>query len=187
VGGDWERKGIGTLIEAVAGMSANVRLIVLGSGDVAAYERRARDVGCASRVAFVSPTSAVESIYAAADIYVTPTRYEPFGLTPLEAMASGVPTVVSRSAGVSSWLTHGVDSWLLDDPVDAVAIRADLNRLVSDPGLRLRLSKSGRRTAEEFRWDRVALSYEQCYRALVTTEGAGPKRAQRRLTGGRDG
>jgi UDP-glucose:(heptosyl)LPS alpha-1,3-glucosyltransferase len=99
----------------------------------------------------------VERYFAAADVFMLPTLYEPFGLVILEALASGLPSIVSASAGASEWLTDGVDALLLRDPSDGVEAQAALRSVLASPDLAAVLSENGRRKAEELQWDAVAL------------------------------
>ena len=157
VGNSWGRKGLCTAIEAIRGPgSADLRLVVVGQGVPAAF---LRDLPFedSSRILFAgSQKENVERFYAAADIFILPTLYEPFGLVVLEAMASGLPTIVSASAGAAEWLTDGVDALLLHDPTDADEARIALHSLLDRPVLAATVSANGRRRAEELQWQAVA-------------------------------
>ena len=65
-----------------------------------------------------------------------PTRYEPVGLTPLEAGACGVPALFSRLAGISDVLPDGQAALHLENPLDAVELAEKMGRLAADAGLR---------------------------------------------------
>jgi UDP-glucose:(heptosyl)LPS alpha-1,3-glucosyltransferase len=157
VGNSWGRKGLCTAIEAIRGREqSHIRLVVVGQGvpdaflqDLAAEE--------SSRIIFAGRQQEnVERFYAAADVFMLPTLYEPFGLVILEAMASGLPSIVSAAAGASEWLTNGVDALLLPDPSDGEQARAALHALLTRPELAAALSENGRHKAEELRWEAVA-------------------------------
>jgi UDP-glucose:(heptosyl)LPS alpha-1,3-glucosyltransferase len=157
VGNSWGRKGLCTAVEAIRGPgSQNIRLVVVGQG-VPSVFLRGLPIEDSSRILFAGNQKAnVERFYAAADVFILPTLYEPFGLVILEALASGLPTIVSASAGASEWLTDGVDALLLHEPHDGEEARAALSYLLDRPALAATLSVNGRRTAEAFQWQTVA-------------------------------
>jgi UDP-glucose:(heptosyl)LPS alpha-1,3-glucosyltransferase len=167
LGGDWERKGLATLLEALAGVPAAVRLAVVGQGDVAHWTRRAAELGVGDRVCFAGPTAEAAGWYAAADFLVLPTRYEPFGLPPLEAAACGVPALFSRLAGVSEILADGSAGLHLENPLDAGELRVKMERLAADEKLRHRLAAGARRCAHEWSWARVAEETERVLAAVL--------------------
>ncbi len=149
IGNAWGRKGLQTALDAIErpGLE-DLRLIVVGTGNQAPFMKKRPD-RVSRRVTFVGPrASDVERYYAMADMFLLPTLYEPFGLVVLEAMATGIPTIVSASAGVAEVLHDGVDSLLLDDPTDADEIAGYLRLLIDAPDLAQRLATDGRRTAE---------------------------------------
>ena len=153
VGNSWGRKGLATAIRAVSGPEqCHVRLIVVGEGEPASFTSGLPS-DLAERIIFTGPKSAdVERYYAAADIFILPTFYEPFGLVILEALASGLPTVISACAGASEWLEDGVEAIFLRDPSDGEEARTALLAIMEDPALAGRLSSNGRLAAERMQW-----------------------------------
>ena len=145
-------KGVDTAIAAVAQLGRDVSLDVVGDGEpavVAALRERARRLGVTDRVRF-APAEGREALaarYRDADAVLFCVRWEePFGLVPLEAMASGVPVLASGTGGSASYLRDGENALLVgrDDPARvAGAVRA----LAADAGLRARLEAGGRETA----------------------------------------
>jgi len=155
VGNSWGRKGLCTAIEAIRDQ-ANVRLVVVGEGLPDVFLRDLPPA-VSSRILFTGKQhEKVERYFAAADIFMLPTLYEPFGLVILEALASGLPSIVSASAGASEWLTDGVDALLLRDPSDGVEAQTALRSVLTRPDLAAVLSENGRRKAEELQWGAVA-------------------------------
>lgn len=156
-GNAWGRKGLRAAIEALDGEGLEaVRLVVVGEGDPGAFLEGVRSE-VAARIVFAGPQPReIDRCYAAADIFLLPTLYEPFGLVILEALASGLPTIVSQRAGASEWLTDGVDAILLKNPADAHEVREALRRVVEDDEVSAHLAVSGRLLAEGFAWERVA-------------------------------
>jgi UDP-glucose:(heptosyl)LPS alpha-1,3-glucosyltransferase len=167
LGGDWERKGLATLLEALAGVPAALRLAVVGQGDVAHWTQRAAELGVAGRVFFAGPTGEAAGWYAAADFLVLPTRYEPFGLPPLEAAACGRPALFSRLAGVSEILADGSAALHLENPLDAGELRVKMERLAADEKLRGDLAAGARQCALGWSWARVAEETERVLAAVL--------------------
>jgi glycosyltransferase involved in cell wall biosynthesis len=120
IGNDWKNKGLPCLLEAVARLDApDICILAVGSDTIAPYASVIRRHGLQSRVQFLPIRPDVEFYYAAADVYVGPSLEDAFAMPPLEAMACGLPVIVSRQAGVSEVITHGMDGFILEDPRDA--------------------------------------------------------------------
>jgi len=101
VGSGWERKGLRTAIKA-AEMLEKVTLVVAGRGPADAFR--------SARVQFTGPTSELGTLFAAADLFVLPTYYDPFSNACLEAMAAGLPVITTPANGFSEIFepgTHG--------------------------------------------------------------------------------
>jgi len=109
-----------------------------------------------ARVSFLPPRPDVEFYYAAADLYVGPSLEDAFALPPLEAMACGVPTIVSSQAGVSEIITDGVDGFILNDPQDSAQLAELIALLYGNEGLRQRMGEAAAETARQYTWDRNA-------------------------------
>ena len=100
-------KGVPALIKAVSRLTASgrsVHLTVVGGKRLGAWRRKASLAGIGSQVTFVGAVDSAVPFYAAADIYVQPTFYDPCSLVVLEAMAAGLPVITSRQNGVSELL-----------------------------------------------------------------------------------
>jgi len=108
------------------------------------------------RVKFYPESPEVLSFYAAADIYAAPSLEDSFNLPVLEAMACGLPVLVSRLAGISEYIADGVDGILLQDPGDPSALAGSLSSLLQQPELRRALGENAARKAQHFSWDRQA-------------------------------
>lgn len=104
--------------------------------------------------------------YGAADVFITTPWYEPFGLTPLEAMACGRPVVGSAVGGIKHTVVHGKTGYLV--PADDPAALADrLALLYRQPWRLSLLGWRGRRRARQFTWARVAAQAERLYEEVA--------------------
>jgi glycosyltransferase involved in cell wall biosynthesis len=157
IGNDWKNKGLSTLLEAAALCGElPLRLLIAGEENPAAFAGAISKHQLAGRVSFSQPTKDVLDLYAAADIYVSPSREDSFGLPVVEAMACGLPVITSVSAGVSGVMHHEIDGFILQDPRDSQALAQLLARLQGDEMLRRRIGEAAAKAAQEWTWDRNA-------------------------------
>jgi UDP-glucose:(heptosyl)LPS alpha-1,3-glucosyltransferase len=167
IGGDYHLKGLIPLLKAAA-LVPSVRIVAAGARRDSALLNIAQRYRLDGRVLFLGVARDVASLYSMADCFVLPTRYDTFSLTTLEAMASGLPVIVSRAAGVSELLSPNRDSLVLDRPDDVETLARHLDRLVKDEEFRSQLGLEARKTAEQHSWDLVAERTLQVYKdALV--------------------
>lgn len=160
------RKGASHCIQALSQLERG-RLLFVSRSSTADYQRMAEEAGVGSRVVFQGPTDQVERFYAAADALLLPTPYDAFAMVVTEAMACGLPIVVSREAGVSELIRHGVNGLLLDDANSVCELAGLMQSLLDDPGRRLALGREARKTVESMSWDSVAEQTLQVYRELL--------------------
>ncbi|WP_435017223.1 glycosyltransferase family 4 protein [Tundrisphaera sp. TA3] len=163
------RKGIIELIDAFAALRCGgrrLRMIVSGIGpDVEAVGRRVADLGLDDAVELAGYSSYADapSVYRRGDIFVSPTYSEGFSNTILEAMASGLPIVSTRSVGVVDCLEDGRDG-LLVEPKDADALAGAIARLLDDDTLRRRLAGAALDEVRSlYSWPAVTRTIEQAY------------------------
>jgi UDP-glucose:(heptosyl)LPS alpha-1,3-glucosyltransferase len=148
-GTGFERKGLRYAVEAAARVmkDAPVRLLVAGRGPTGSYARLARRLGADDRVVFLGETGDIQGLYAASDVFVLPTLYDPFPNACLEAMACGVPVITTAVTGVAEIVEPGVDSLVVESG-DCVADIADGLRTLLDPKRREAMGIAARRKAE---------------------------------------
>jgi len=153
-GNDWTKKGLPALLGAVARLqNPLLRLLVRGQDDPTPFRALLHQSNLGDRVVFLPQRVDVEWYYAAADAYVGPSLEDSFALPPLEAMGCGLPVIVSRQAGVSEILTHGVDGLILENPTDVDELACYINRLFSEPELCKNLGANAANTARKYTWD----------------------------------
>lgn len=167
-------KGLPELIEAVAKLRADhdVELVVVGSArpDGAAARAIAR-LGLERAVRFVSGISDDElaDLFRSATVAAVPSRYEGFSLPAVEAMACGVPLVVTTAGALPEVTGPDGLASLHVAPGDAGALSAAIGRLLDDEALRRRLGAAGRRRAvEHFTWRRTAMRTAEWYADAIT-------------------
>jgi mannosylfructose-phosphate synthase len=109
----------------------------------------------------------LDTYYRKADLFVLPSKYEPFGMTTLEAMSCGTPVVATRFGGIRKNLQHGHDA-LLVDPSDENEFADAMIQVLSDEVLAAKLRANGLKTIRErFSWDSIAKVTLDFYRRYV--------------------
>jgi UDP-glucose:(heptosyl)LPS alpha-1,3-glucosyltransferase len=166
VANDLERKGLPTLLEALKALPAQVSLVVVGAAsDLPAWQAKVKAMGLDKRVLFLGSLADVTPAYQAATVLVHPTLEDTFAMVVLEAMAQGLPVVVSGPGycGISAVFKGGRDAVLLDDPRDAVVLAHTLSVLLSDPDRMDRIATAGWEFASGHLWHQAALQQEAIY------------------------
>lgn len=157
IGNDWKKKGLTTLLEALAlCRDLPLRLLIVGNDARGPFEQTVRKKNLADEVLFLNPSPDVMQFYAAADIYAGPSLEDAYALPIIEAMACGLPVIASSRAGASEIITDAEDGLILRDPQDANELATDLRRLASDARLREELGKRATETAQQYSWERNA-------------------------------
>jgi glycosyltransferase involved in cell wall biosynthesis len=172
VGNDWRKKGLPALLDAMQKLGdLPVDLFVVGEDDPGPYRALIRDRKIQNQVHFLPPRKDVEFYYAAADAYAGPSLEDTFALPAAEAMACGLPVIVSARAGASALITDGADGLILDDPTDAEALVTMIRRLSQDSELCNRLGAKAAATTRPYTWERstrqLAAIFEDVLRRKV--------------------
>jgi UDP-glucose:(heptosyl)LPS alpha-1,3-glucosyltransferase len=155
LGNDWRNKGLPVLLDTLARLrELPVDLLVVGREDPSHYRAMVREHGLNDRVHFFPPRNDVEVYYAAADAYAGPSLEDTFAQPPAEAMACGLPVIVSETNGTSEIIRNGADGLILKDPTDSSALAAMIRQLYEDKELRATMGERAAETAREYTWER---------------------------------
>ncbi|MDL2330398.1 glycosyltransferase family 4 protein [Odoribacter sp. OttesenSCG-928-A06] len=144
----------------------NVRFVMAGSGDLMNRSiRRVARLKMATRFHFTGFLKGedVQKMFAHSDVYVMPSVSEPFGISPLEAMRSGVPTIISKQSGVAEVLQHAIkiDFWDVDALADAIY------GLLKYPAMSKVAGKYGLEEVNAMKWDHAAIKLRDIYSSLL--------------------
>ena len=126
----------------------------------------ADNAGLVGRVLFLCATSQVERVYAAGDALLLPTPYDAFAMVVSEAMACGLPVIVSREAGASELIRNGVNGLLLEDASVPELVR-HMQSLLRDPCWAAELGCAARKSVEPMSWDTVAEQTMRVYKEVL--------------------
>ncbi len=148
VGSGFLRKGLRYAIESLVFVPKElpIRLLVMGKGNIKAYQKLAAKWRVNDKIIYGGTSSNIEQYYAASDIFLLPTLYEAFGTAYLEAMATGLPALVSQRAGAAEIITNRVDAFMINDPTNASEIAQKLS-LLQDETLRTNMGRAAYFTA----------------------------------------
>ena len=144
----------------------NVRFVMAGSGDLLNRSvRRVAQLGMADKFHFTGflRGADVQKMFAYSDVYVMPSVSEPFGISPLEAMISNVPTIISKQSGVAEVLKHAikVDFWDIDALADSIYA------LVQYPAIAKIASEKGYEEVSTLKWNNAAAKIKAVYAAVI--------------------
>ena len=163
------QKGPEYFIEAAAKIlkkCKNVRFVMAGSGDMMNRSiRQVARLGISDRFHFTGflRGAEVQKMFALSDVYVMPSVSEPFGISPLEAMRSGVPSVISRQSGAAEVLKYAfkVDFWDVDAMAD------EIYALLQYPALADFASKYGYDEVNTLKWNNAAAKIKSVYESVI--------------------
>lgn len=165
------RKGARQCIEALAQLDRGM-LLCVSSSDSEAYRRFAVKCGLEGRVIFRQHTESVERAFGAADALLLPTPYDSFAMVVSEAMACGLPVVVSQEAGVVELIEHGRNGLILRDFTSTAELTRHMRALSGDRPMAAALGRAARKTVETMTWDAVAEQTMQVYQDLLRRKAA---------------
>lgn len=143
-----------------------VHFVMAGSGDMhVKLIEKVAEMRMSSRFHFTGFLNHEETnaLFGMTDVYVMPSVSEPFGITPLEAMRTGVPVIISKQSGVSEVLKHAVkvDFW------DEQAVADAIEGLLTHPKVSKKLASEGGQEVEELKWEYAALKVKEIYMDLL--------------------
>jgi UDP-glucose:(heptosyl)LPS alpha-1,3-glucosyltransferase len=172
VGMNFEVKGLDTMIQAlakarVARPEANIHLLVVGRGDEGKYRKMAEKLGISQAVTFAgTQVSGLERYYRAADIFIMLSRFDTFGMVVLEAMAAGLPVIVSPNVGAKDLVKDGINGFVIPECQD-VSAAADLIGKLSNADMRSAMAMAAMQTAMMHDWERLAEKFKQLFQEIL--------------------
>ena len=155
IGNDWKKKGLDTLLIALASLTdLPLHVLVVGRDDPNFYRPLLNQLALQDRVRFEKPSADVLSFYAVADLYVGPSLEDAFNLPMLEAMACGLPVIASVQAGASENIHDYETGLLLRDPRDPDQLVRLIRWLFDNAELRGRIGEAASRyVRDNCNWD----------------------------------
>jgi glycosyltransferase involved in cell wall biosynthesis len=161
------RKGFDVLLEAQA-LVANphLHLLLVGRAPITpSLSQRIQDLGLADRVRYAGSQSDMGRVHATADLFVLPTQYEAFALSIVEALASGLPVITTRTPGAEDRIVDRQNGRILDDPRSPPEL-AQLLGEAMEPELRARWAENAAASVADLAWSSLAMQAEQLLESL---------------------
>lgn len=171
---DFRRKGLDSLLSALARVkNRDVRLLVLGAGNISAYQKKAEALGVDQRVEFAGRQSSIQRYYAIGDLFVLPTVYEPFPNVNLEAMACGTPVITTATAGGADIIEMGRNGYVIPDAwaIDELAELID-HHFALPSAVRKTMSENCWQTASKHRIEDNARQVAQVFEEVAMEKNA---------------
>lgn len=158
VGNPFSRKGLDYLIQALTYIkNEKFKLLVSGKDDPQPYIQLSKKLDLEKNIVYnIGLTSEIRKFFAASDMFVFPTLYEPFGLVILEAMASGLPVMTSEIAGAAELIDNYKDGIILKNPENPQEIGAGLRYLFDNAKKAKFMGEKAREKSERYSWTRTA-------------------------------
>ena len=172
-GNNFGPKGLGTLIKALSLLKeelADLCLLVLGRGRKGPFQRLAQKLRIAQRVVFAGFAKEPERFYGASDLFVLPTKYDPFANVCLEALASGLPVITTTANGASEIIENGKYGFILEDVQDFKALAGLIRRFFLEAD-RQEFSNLSHEIASVFTVERNARQTLAVYEKVLAEKG----------------
>lgn len=168
---NFDVKGLDALIRAMASArrlhpDRGLKLLVVGKGREEPYRKLARDLGIGGDVLFAGVMEKnLEKIYRACDIFSILSKFDTFGMTVLEAMAAGLPVLISDRVGAKDLVRSGINGFVIGETMDAEGVGSKIG-LMMDREVRARMGAAARETSDGQTWERAAERVRAVYEAL---------------------
>ncbi len=170
---NFELKGLDLLLKSLARANCTLseskfKLLVVGKGNIRKYGRMAEELGIRNAVVFTGPLEpdALKRIYVASDIFSMLSKFDTFGMSALEAMAAGVPVLISNRVGARDLVVDGLNGFIIEFDSDPSLAAVKLLHF-ADPGQRAFMSENALRTAQANSWQATAGKVEGIYREFL--------------------
>jgi UDP-glucose:(heptosyl)LPS alpha-1,3-glucosyltransferase len=171
---NFEIKGLDEILPALAKLKAwnhPFKLVVVGKGNIHKYKNLAQKAQIGQDVIFTGPLSKENLIkmYLAGDLYLMLSKFDTFGMVVLEAMAAGLPVMISNHVGARDIVREGENGFIIDDTSDVESIAARA-ALFFNEGVRRKMSAAAQQTAAQNTWDTVAEKYRNIYDKILSDQ-----------------
>ena len=168
---NFEIKGLDDILFSLAKLKAQNRkfkLIVAGKGNIKKYTKMAQNYQIISDVTFTGPVNKEKIIrmYLASDLYIMLSKFDTFGNVVLEAMAAGLPVIISSNVGAKDLVQEGKNGFIVSNTSDSDYIAAKI-ALLLDENIRRQLAEASYKTAAQNTWDDVAKKYAAIYENIL--------------------
>jgi len=169
VGRNFKLKGVKTIIKSIAILgleNKNVKVLIAGKGNPSVYQRLAKKHGIEKKIIFAGEHSYMEKFYAAGDIFVFPTLYDPFANVCLEAMACGLPVITTMMNGAAEIIEDGKNGYVMNDYQSSYELADKISAMISSGSIK-EMGKYAFKTAKGFTIANNAKRVETLYKKIL--------------------
>jgi len=171
---NFEIKGLDDIIASLGKIqkqSPRLKLVVAGKGNIKKYQKIAGEAGAAENIVFtgVLDRDKLTDLYLAGDLYVMLSKFDTFGMVVLEAMAAGLPVMVSSHVGAKDLVVQNENGFVVDDPSDHDRVAFMLKAMLEENNRRL-MSAAALTTAAENSWDAATEKYRALYAEILAAK-----------------
>ncbi len=171
VGKGYRKKGLDVLLRACSILrkeNKEFQLHVAGLKEKAVDRARLMRLGLTDTVHFLGFRKDMDVVYKSADVAILPSRVEPFGMAPIQAMSYGLAAIVSANCGVSELLSNREDCLILENHLDPVELASHMSLLINDRALLAKLSNAGHQIAAKTSWDSTVEETMKAYAHVLS-------------------
>ena len=158
------RKNLDTVLRALKDVP-ELSLAVVGNAEESPFPALAESLGISDRVTFLGYRRDVHALMRAVDMFVFPSRYEPFGMVALEAAFCGVPSILAETVGAVEAVRSA--ALVVSDPDDVASVAAAMQLLTQDPNLRKSLGEKGLALRETCDWETLMARWMSLFEEIV--------------------
>lgn len=171
---NFEIKGLDDILLSLARLkkqNCKFKLIVAGKGNIKKYEKLAEEAELSKRVIFTGQLGKdrLNRLYLGADIYIMLSKFDTFGMVVLEAMAAGLPVIISSNVGAKDLVREGENGFVIDRPGD-YPYTAEKIKMLLNENVRRPMSAAALQTASQNSWNMVAEKYRAIYAEILATK-----------------
>jgi UDP-glucose:(heptosyl)LPS alpha-1,3-glucosyltransferase len=143
-------------------------LLIVGRDNQKKYERLARQAGIAGQTVFTGliPREELDGIYQAGDVYAMLSKFDTFGMVVLEAMARGLPVVVSGNVGAKDLIAEGINGFVIDNPSDSDYVAQVLHTVLQEDVRRI-MGNAALETSRRYTWESTAEKVKEIYMKIL--------------------
>ena len=169
---NFEIKGLDDVLFSLAKLKAQKRkfkFIVAGKGNIKKYTKMAKEAQIISDIIFTGPVNKEKLIrmYLASDLYIMLSKFDTFGMVVLEAMAAGLPVIISSNVGAKDLVQEDKNGFIVSNTCDTDYIAAKI-ALLLDENIRSSMARRAFDTAAQNTWSQVAAKYSKIYSSVFT-------------------
>jgi len=171
VGHVFENKGLVHVMQSLSSLPENVKLMVVGgrASNINKYKEMAQNDNVGDRVMFLGTRDDVAALYNMSDVFVLPSSYETFALVGLEAMACGIPVLMTPCGGIREYLKDGENGYFINQSYEDIAKKIMI--FLNQPSIHQEFSRNALETAAKYDWSEVGERYIKQIKRIAWSKG----------------